>query len=181
MIIIVTGKIGSGKSSFANYFSKKGYKLIDVDKIGHNALMNKSIKSKIIKEFGKEILTQNKINRTKLGEIVFNNKNKLRILNKITHNYITKKVKQEIKKSKSKKIIVDLALWDKIKVKHDKLILVRASLGNRQKRLKGKKSSYLKKINKFQKEPKKYDYLINNNTSKLELRKKAREIINKLK
>lgn len=48
---------------------------------------------KIRKEFGDEVFTDDKqLDRTKLGEIIFNNVEKRRILNSITHSYIYKEM-----------------------------------------------------------------------------------------
>ena len=107
MIYGITGIFGSGKSTVALLLSKKGYKHINLDKLGHT-ILNKQ-KSKVVKEFGKEILTKNKIDRRKLKDIVFCNPKKLKRLNKIIHPEIIKETKNIIKKS-NKKIVIDGAL-----------------------------------------------------------------------
>ena len=77
MILGITGVFGSGKTTVARLFSKYGYKCVNADSIGHRLLNENPIKNKVIKEFGKSILSNNKIDRRKLKKIVFFNKNKL--------------------------------------------------------------------------------------------------------
>ncbi|MDD2890747.1 MAG: dephospho-CoA kinase, partial [bacterium] len=84
MIIGVTGDIGTGKSTVAKFLKEfsRG-EIINVDKLGWEILEKK--KTKLIDTFGEKIITRGKIDRKKLGKIVFNDKNKLQLLNSITH------------------------------------------------------------------------------------------------
>ena len=96
LIIGLTGGSGCGKSVVAKAATDLGFKHIDTDKLGHKVLLrpNKTY-YQLIKEFGEEILDENKnIDRKKLGNIVFSNQDKLKILNKITHPAITSMIKE---------------------------------------------------------------------------------------
>lgn len=66
-IIGITGKSGSGKTTFASSLSKKiKCKHIDIDKIGHQALLQPDIVDKLCNTFGNEILDEKgKIDRKK--------------------------------------------------------------------------------------------------------------------
>lgn len=82
--VVITGGIASGKSSVCEILNRLGYKIISADEISHEMLVKSRLE--IIENFGDEILDQNgEISRKKLGEIVFNNKDKLRILEQILH------------------------------------------------------------------------------------------------
>lgn len=93
-LIGITGKTGSGKSTIGKLLlDKLNGKYIDIDKIGHNATSDSSITKKLIQEFGDCILDNNKnIDRKKLGNIVFSNKNKMDILAKITWDYMENEI-----------------------------------------------------------------------------------------
>ena len=99
MVIGVTGIYCSGKNYVSRIISEYGFKIIDVDEIGHLALEIK--KDEIVKEFGTEILEENhgekrKISRGKLGKIVFFDPEKLDRLEKIVHPWMIKEVKRRI-------------------------------------------------------------------------------------
>lgn len=89
-IIGVTGKQGSGKTTFASLLSKKlNCQHIDIDKIAHQALAQPEIINTLCNEFGTEILDDNgNIDRKKMGNIVFANKDKMKILSDLTYGYM---------------------------------------------------------------------------------------------
>ena len=127
MIIGITGSIACGKSTVSNYLKSKGYIVIDADKIGHEALDDDYVKEKLILAFGNEILEDNKINRQKLGELVFGSSSNLNVLNSIIHPEIRKKILQKIDKNNDKEFIfIDVALLFEAKFDDlvDKIIVV---------------------------------------------------------
>ena len=127
MIIWITGSIACGKSTISNYLKSKGYIVIDADKIGHEALDDDYVKEKLILAFGNEILEDNKINRQKLGELVFGNSSNLNVLNSIIHPEIRKKILEKIDKNNDKELIfIDVALLFEAKFDDlvDKIIVV---------------------------------------------------------
>lgn len=124
-IIGITGKSGSGKSTLTEMLAKElQCEGIDVDKIGHKATADKKISEKLCAIFGKEILgNDHKIDRKKLGNIVFSNKEKMDILTEITWGYMQQQI-DKILKAEPKMIILEWALlpidskyWDKCDIK----------------------------------------------------------------
>lgn len=87
---VVTGSIGSGKSTFVNLLKSYGFDVIDADEISHKEL-EKSL-DEVTAEFGEEILTDGKIDRKKLGNIVFNDKNSLKRLENLLHPKIMRAI-----------------------------------------------------------------------------------------
>lgn len=89
-VIGLTGGIGSGKSTVAQFLEELGAVIVDVDKIGHEAIKPGSEAwERVVSEFGKSIVTvSGDIDRAKLGEIVFNNQEALLRLNQIIHPII---------------------------------------------------------------------------------------------
>ena len=70
-LIAITGGIASGKTLVSRWFEEKGYKVVYADKIGHKFLDDEDIINKLTEKFGEDILDNKKINRKKLGQIVF--------------------------------------------------------------------------------------------------------------
>lgn len=112
MIIGICGKSGSGKSTIAKQIISK-YKTavhLDIDKIAHKSHKDKEVKRKIINIFSKSILTDNEIDRKKLGKIVFSSKIKMKLLKEITWEYMQKEIDNFINENKDKIIILDYIL-----------------------------------------------------------------------
>ena len=92
LIIGITGYYCSGKSSIERILCNKyNFKTIDVDKYGHLALDEKL--NELVNVFGPDIITEGKVDRKKLGAIVFNDKHKLKFLNSIVHPVMVSAVK----------------------------------------------------------------------------------------
>jgi len=106
-ILGITGGSGSGKSAICKILNEKyNISIIDVDNVGHQIIeYNINCINEIINYFGDTILYDNLsriINRKLLGNIVFNDINKLKKLNKITHKYIIKQTLHYINICKSR-------------------------------------------------------------------------------
>lgn len=86
-VIGLTGGIGSGKSTVARFLEKLGAVILDVDKVGHEALKpGGEAWERVVSEFGKSIVTvSGEIDRAKLGKLVFNNHEARLRLNHIMH------------------------------------------------------------------------------------------------
>ena len=111
MIIGLTGGIASGKSTVSKYLAEKGFKVYDADKIAKDISGKKSVQEEIILTFGNEILDENgNVDRKKLKEIVFGDKEKLKQLNAIIHPKVIDFYKELKEKNTDKIIIFDVPL-----------------------------------------------------------------------
>lgn len=112
--LAVTGSIGSGKSLAVEVIEECGYPVSSADKAGHEALQDKQIKSRITTQFGEAVLTNNEIDRKTLGQIVFADKEKLALLNKIVHPFIIETIAASVKQFKEGEIFPDspLLFWE---------------------------------------------------------------------
>lgn len=112
IVIGVTGIFGSGKSTVSGMLKSYGLKIIDADKIARRYLLpGTNTYKKILDYFGKSILKEdNKIDRQKLGKLVFANQKLLKKLNSIVHPKIIADIREGIKKSKEKIVVLDAPL-----------------------------------------------------------------------
>ncbi|RDU65457.1 dephospho-CoA kinase [Helicobacter sp. MIT 14-3879] len=117
--IVITGGIGSGKSTVCNLLKLYGYTIIDADNISH--LQLEASKNEVIAYFGSEILKNGNIDRKKLGQIVFNDKNKLQILENILHPKIKEEIYKETRKleSNNTKYFIDIPIFFEMKAKNN--------------------------------------------------------------
>lgn len=109
MIVLVTGKSGSGKSTFAKALAKEtGFLYVDVDEIGHKIYKDSKLLSQLKMLFGEEIFESNEVvNRKKLGRIVFQERDSLQVkmYNAITLDYIQREVESIVQENKN--VILD--------------------------------------------------------------------------
>jgi dephospho-CoA kinase len=83
----LTGGIASGKSTVARMLAEKGAVLIDFDEMAHAVEdLGGPVWREIVRHFGEEILHEDRtIDRRKLGETVFADREKRELLNRLVH------------------------------------------------------------------------------------------------
>ncbi|MCR4942746.1 MAG: dephospho-CoA kinase [Campylobacter sp.] len=108
---VITGSIGCGKSSVCGVLKTLGFAIIDADEISHAELEKSS--SQIAKIFGNEILSAGKIDRAKLGKIVFSDRTKLAILEGVLHPKIKAEILRQASnlEKKDRVYFVDIPLY----------------------------------------------------------------------
>lgn len=83
----LTGGIGSGKSTVAKLLEEHGAYIVDADKIAREVVEPGTPgHAAVVEEFGEEILAPDgSLDRSRLGEIVFSDADRLAALNAIVH------------------------------------------------------------------------------------------------
>jgi len=105
--LAITGNIASGKSLIESLLHKEGITTIDTDKIVHNLLSHDiEIIEKVNNLFDIDVKDEEgKIDRPKVGDIVFNDKNKLEQLEKILHPEVKKVVDTFFQEHEKEKLV----------------------------------------------------------------------------
>lgn len=103
VVIGLTGGIACGKSTVARILKSKNAIIIDADLESKKLMQTGSpIWTKLAAEFGREILNpDNTISRSRLGDMVFGDKDKLNKLNSIVHPGVIEHVADEIRRYKT--------------------------------------------------------------------------------
>jgi len=98
LTIGLTGGIGTGKSEVSRILENLGARVIDADKVGHEAYKPHSpIWEEVIATFGEGILQGNEeIDRKKLGAVVFNDSQEMSKLNAIMHPKMAVIIRRDI-------------------------------------------------------------------------------------
>lgn len=140
MVVGITGGIGSGKSTVAKLFA--AYKNTAIYTADEEAkkLMNSSkiIAEKVIVEFGNETYKNGELQRDFLAKIVFQNPEKLAILNSIVHPEVRNHFQNFIHTNQDKLLIIyenAILFESKSNVLCDVIITVFASLSTRIERV----------------------------------------------
>jgi len=177
-VVGLTGGIGSGKTIVSEVFKSIGIPVYNSD-IEAKILMNtdSDIINKLKMIFGYNIYnSENQLDRKKLADLIFNNKDKLNTVNSIVHPPVKKHFQIWMNKQNSLYVIKETAiLFESGTYKDvDKIITVSAPLSLRIKRLILRDNSNKKKImerikNQLNDEYKikNSDFVINNNNEEL--------------
>ncbi len=167
IIIGLTGSFGTGKSTVAACFKKLGACVIDADRLAHKAIKpGGACHRRVVSAFGTA-------KRRELAQVVFSDRKKLKILNKLVHPYIIREIKRLTKKTKKKIVIIDAPLLIEagLDKEVDKLIVVKTSRRIQEARCvkKGfKKNDIRRRINRqlsLAKKERLADFIIDNNKS----------------
>lgn len=125
--IALTGSICTGKSTVAKEFEQLGYAVIDADQLSREAVSpGSNCLLKITKAFGSDVVNSvsGELDRKKLAEIVFNDQEKLKLLESITHpeirNLLETKVENFLSTNPEHKILIyEAALIFEKKLEND--------------------------------------------------------------
>lgn len=98
LIVALTGGIASGKSVVAKILEELGCYIHHADKIAHDLMEpEKPAWKKIVAHFGVKILNEDKkINRSRLGKIIFSDEKERRFLDELIHPLVLEKKKEVI-------------------------------------------------------------------------------------
>ena len=96
-VIALTGGIGAGKSTVAQFFSELGANVVDADHLARVAIERGSEGfDEVVARFGQSILSNGDINRKALAEIVFSDPDSKRDLEAIIHPRVQKLFAQAV-------------------------------------------------------------------------------------
>lgn len=193
LVLGLTGNIGCGKSSLSTIFMENNIKVVDADIVARQIFDDKGLLNEVFSTFGKSIRNQDgSLNRRALGNIVFNDDQKLIALNNLTHPKIKQKILSQVEEYKNqgeKIVVIDAALLieDDYIPYIQKLILITCREDIQINRIIARdnctKEEAISRINSqmSQEDKKKFaDYIIDNSNSFEELQEKVLELISVL-
>ena len=182
--------MGTGKSTVANLFKEIGAYVVDWDELAREVTRPHSKAWKeIVEYFGKDFLNEDlTINRQKLAEVVFSDKEKVTKLNHIVHPEVLKedeRMNSEIKSLDPDALIIkDIPLLFELTcpVYVDKIVVVSASEQTQLRRLEEKgitredARNRIKSQLPLEEKIKSADFVINNDGSLEETKRQVEEI-----
>jgi len=196
MIIVgLTGSVGTGKSTVTNFFRELGAYIIDWDELAREVTRpHLRAWKEIVEYFGKDFLNEDlTINRQKLAEIVFSDKEKVAKLNQIVHPEVFKedeRITNEIKSLDPDALIIkDIPLLFELTrpIFVDKVVVVSASEQTQLRRLEEKGMSRedvrnrIKSQLPLEEKVKSADFVINNDGPPEETKRQVEEIYSLLR
>ncbi|MEK9199086.1 dephospho-CoA kinase [Ureibacillus sp. 179-F W5.1 NHS] len=142
MIIGLTGSIASGKSTVAKMLKDYGLPIVDADLVARVVVEpGTPTLQKIVEAFGEVALTEDgAMNRQKIGEMIFNDEEQRKRLNRIIHPAIRQEMLRQRDEHIAKgaqTVIMDIPLLFESKLQHfvDKILVVSVTEDTQLKRL----------------------------------------------
>jgi len=191
IILGVTGSYASGKSSVARMLGELGAAVIDADKIAHDLIRpGRPAYKEMVRIFGKGILKKDKhIDRASLGCSVFGDERLLKKLDQSLHPRIITAIKEGIRASRAKVVVLDapLLLEAGLGQAVDKLIVVVASRAKQIQRARKKTGMSVSGISQridaqrpLEEKSAMADFIIDNNSTLQKTKKQVAQIWRKL-
>lgn len=106
MVVGLTGQSGAGKSSLSRMFAARGVEVIDADRVARDAIeQSANCLMDLVLEFSTEVIHPDaSLNRARLAELCFGDKNKLKRLNDITFPYIIEAIVHKLEDAKARRL-----------------------------------------------------------------------------
>ncbi len=185
--IALIGDIGSGKTFFSKLFK---YPVFNADlQVSDLYRKDKFLFRKIKKKFPDKVGIF-PIKKNELLRIIFQKKRNLKVLGKLVHPLVRKKMKNFLKINKKKKFVVldiPLFLENKLNTKKDIIIFIEADKKKIKQKIKKRKNINLKLINILKQNQfplrlkrRKATFVINNNFIRKTARKNVKLILKKI-
>lgn len=138
-IIGLTGGIGSGKTTVAKYFASKGIPVYIADEAAKDIMNDKKVVQEVQSIFSENVIFKNGLlDRNTIRELVFKDKSKLELLNKIIHPKVKSDFENWLKQHKNATFVIKevAILFETNGQKYcDATILVTAPIETRIKRV----------------------------------------------
>ncbi len=147
--VVLTGGIGSGKTTVINMFKSLGVPIYIADDEARSLMLrSKVIRRKLISLFGEQAYTNEGLNKPYLSKAIFNDKSLLQKMNTIVHPKVGKHYKRWLLKQDSPYIIKEVAIVfeNGTHKNYDFIITVTAPIETRIKRVIKRDNSTKEKV-----------------------------------
>lgn len=196
LIVGLTGGVASGKTAVSRVLREEGAYIIDADQIARELVQpHKPAWNELVRAFGKEILQEDgSIHRRKLADKVFTDPEQRKALNQILHPRIKEEMDRRTKEIGQKDpeaiVVIDAPLLVELGVyrKVDQLIVITSTQMQQMERLKerdGRSPEEALRLFSSQmpveEKVKLADFVIRNEGSLEETKKRAKEVFKELK
>jgi dephospho-CoA kinase len=150
--IALTGIIGSGKTTAANYFKSLGIPIFIADDCAKELMTTDyELKTQMVNLLGELTYVEDKLNREFISDQIFNNKNLLTSVNNLIHPRVHKAFDVWVNRQNSKYVVFEAALIfeNNSDYMFDKIICIKTPLNIIHKRISNRKNYSKNRIDKI--------------------------------
>ncbi len=188
LVVGITGKIASGKSTVLSLFEKEGFKALSSDAIVHRLYQQKENVERLVKAFGPSIEKDGVVDRAALADVVRDKPTLKRKLEKLVHPWVEEVIIKEIQKSSRGDLAIEVPLLYEAHLEYlfDAVIAVSVTERTQRKNLRTRgtknidQALLLNANNQFSEYVKKADFVIKNNGSLDALKQRVHEVSEKI-
>jgi len=196
LIVGLTGGVATGKTAASQALKEEGAYIVDADQIARDLVQpDKPAWNEIVRAFGKEILQEDRsIHRKELADKVFADPEQRKVLNQVLHprikEEIARRARQIVQKDPEAIVVIDAPLLVELGMhRHvDRLIVVTSTQTQQIERLKKRDGrsteealGLLSSQMPVQEKAKLADFVVRNEGSLEEMKKRAKEVFKELK
>lgn len=196
LVVGLTGGVGSGKTTVSKMLNEEGAYLIDADQIARELVQPRTAAwNELIRVFGKEILEDNEsIHRKKLAAKVFSDPAQRNLLNQILHPRIKKEMQRRMREIGQRDpdaiVVIDAPLLVELgdHREMDKVIVVTSGEAQQVERLREREGASEEEARRIlssqmpmEEKLKVADFVIRNDGSLEETRRRAKEVFQELR
>ncbi|MGA2517603.1 MAG: dephospho-CoA kinase [Thermodesulfobacteriota bacterium] len=196
LIVGLTGGVASGKTAVSEVLREEGAYIIDADQIARELVQpHKPAWNEIIRAFGKEILQEDRsVDRKELADKIFADPEQRKVLNQILHPRIKEEIARRAREIGQKNpeaiVVIDAPLLVELGMHHkvDRLIVVTSTQTQQMERLKKRDGRspeealrLLSSQMPVEEKEKLADFVVRNEGSLEEMKKRAKEVFKELK
>ncbi|MGO8989382.1 MAG: dephospho-CoA kinase [bacterium] len=196
LIVGLTGGVASGKTAVSQVLREEGAYIIDADQIARELVQpHKPAWNEIIRAFGKEILQEDRsVDRKELADKIFADPEQRKVLNQILHPRIKEEIARRAREIGQKNpeaiVVIDAPLLVELGMHHnvDRLIVVTSTQTQQMERLKKRDGRspeealrLLSSQMPVEEKEKLADFVVRNEGSLEEMKKRAKEVFKELK
>jgi dephospho-CoA kinase len=139
-VMVVTGGIGSGKTTVAGVLAGGHGRVVDCDELAHRALESDPVKERLVRVFGEGIITRSgRVSRARLARLVFSEDARLAALERIVRPAVSRIISDEVRRLRSEYpyIVLDAVVYFnyKFRFKVDLVVLTEAPERTRLRRI----------------------------------------------
>ena len=121
IVVVLTGSIAMGKSTTATMFNRRKIPIFDADRVVHNLFSRGGAAVGMVNEHFPSAIANDKVDRTALGQIVFDDPYRLSVLESIIHPLVDKERNyflQSHRRRKTKMVVLDIPLFYETKKRY---------------------------------------------------------------
>lgn len=196
LIVGLTGGVATGKTAVSQVLREEGAYIIDADQIARDLVQpHKPAWNEIVGAFGKEILQEDSsVHRKELADKVFADPEQRKVLNQILHprikEEIARRAREIVGKDPEAIVVIDAPLLIELGMHHnvDRLIVVTSTQAQQIERLKKRDGrsteealGLLSSQMPVEEKAKLADFVVRNEGSLEEMKKRAKEVFRELK